>query len=471
MSPGASRLPAGSAEAPCPSATPKGSPHDALEPRIADERIGYFTTVREEFSDDEHPTPDRFFINRWRLEKSDPSQKLSSPKQPIVFWIENTVPVEYRDAVKTGVLLWNKAFEKIGYKDAIVVRQQPDDASWDAADARYSTIRWFTGRDAAFWADGYSDANPLTGLPGNHVIERELSERIARQEVGEVNAVHDELERLHTKTVALAIALAASALLCALGVAWLLLRRNRSLEAMVQARTAQLEEVDRSRRLFFAKASHELRTPVTAMRGEAEVALLGHAPQVEALRQSLSHIHASATFLGHRIDELLGLASADDGKLQLLRQKVELGALVKAAIEEATSFARSVEVNIELNEAGVPLFLEGDARWLRQALLTIIDNGLKFSPMGDVLTIALAASGDAARIIVTDNGPGVMPDDLPRIFDAYYQSEHGRQRGGNGLGLALARWVVEQHGGAIHASTRKEGGCCIMVTLPIRITA
>ncbi len=360
---------------------------------------------------------------------------------------------------------------------ASLAQDQPDAAELGKALRRYRGL--ILAETALLPADARQhleaeDARRLESIAfksSSSAAFRSLTERIARQEVGEVNAVHDELERLHTKTVVLAIALAAAALLCALGVAWLLLRRNRSLEAMVQARTAQLEEVDRSRRLFFAKASHELRTPVTAMRGEAEVALLGHAPQAEALRQSLSHIHASATFLGHRIDELLGLASANDGKLQLLRQKVELGALVKAAIEEATSFARSVEVNIELNEAGVPLFLEGDARWLRQALLTIIDNGLKFSPMGDVLTIALAASGDAARIIVTDNGPGVMPDDLPRIFDAYYQSEHGRQRGGNGLGLALARWVVEQHGGVIRASTRKEGGCCIMVMLPITITA
>lgn len=295
---------------------------------------------------------------------------------------------------------------------------------------------------------------------------RALSAQIARQEANEVAASQRELERLRTRTFALAIALTAMAFLCALSAAWLLALRNRSLQAMVQARTSQLEEVDRSRRLFFAKASHELRTPVTAMRGEAEVALLTLHASAQDLRQSLSHVLASATFLGHRIDELLGLASADDGKLQLERKSLDLGQIVGEAVAEAEAFARSVEVVIARSGLDEGVRLRADARWLRQALLTIIDNGLKFSPMNGKLAIELAIKGKEAVITVADDGPGVMPDDLPRIFDAYYQSEPGRQRGGNGLGLALARWVIEQHGGMISAANRREGGCCITIALP-----
>ena len=300
---------------------------------------------------------------------------------------------------------------------------------------------------------------------------RALTVQIARQEAGEVAAARRELERLHGRTVALAAALAAAALLCALSAAWLLVRRNRSLEAMVQARTARLEEVDRSRRLFFAKASHELRTPVTAMRGEAEVALLDPNAPAQGLRQSLSHIHASAAFLGHRLDELLGLASADDGKLQLERKSLELGQVVGEAVAEAGPFARSVEVAIAQTAHDSRLILHGDARWLRQALLTVIDNGLKFSPIGGTLTVDVGHGGQTAAITVADNGPGVMHEDLPRIFDAYYQSAPGRQRGGNGLGLALARWVVEQHGGTISATNRPEGGCCVTIALPLEAAA
>lgn len=311
----------------------------------------------------------------------------------------------------------------------------------------------------------------LSHLAADAPALRALTAQIARQEADEVAASRRELERLRTRTLTLAVALAATAFLCALSAAWLLARRNRSLESMVQARTVQLEEVDRSRRLFFAKASHELRTPVTAMQGEAEVALLATKASAQDLRQSMSHIRANAAYLGHRIDELLGLASADDGRLQLERKALELGQIVSEAVAEAEAFAHSVEVVIVRSGPDGSIRLLGDARWLRQALLTVIDNGLKFSAMGGELVIGLAIGGEEAVITVSDYGPGIVPDDLPRIFDAYYQSEPGRQRGGNGLGLALARWVIEQHGGTISAANRREGGCCITITLPLGAAA
>jgi hypothetical protein len=131
-------------------------------PRVADDRVGHFHTVQQQFTSDQPYDPYVRYITRWQLEKSDPSAKLSPPKQPIVFWLENTIPVEYREAMKEGTLLWNKAFERIGIRDAIVVKQMPDNADWDPADTRYSTIRWFAGVDATF-AIGPSRANPYTG--------------------------------------------------------------------------------------------------------------------------------------------------------------------------------------------------------------------------------------------------------------------------------------------------------------------
>ena len=131
-------------------------------PRIADDRVGHFLTVFQDYSSDVPDEPDVRYINRWQLEKKDPLSATSEPKQPIVFWIENTVPEEYREAVKDGVLLWNKAFEKIGFKDAIQVNVQPADADWDAADVRYSTLRWIVAPGATF-AQGPSRPNPYTG--------------------------------------------------------------------------------------------------------------------------------------------------------------------------------------------------------------------------------------------------------------------------------------------------------------------
>ncbi|MBG1267084.1 zinc-dependent metalloprotease [Nostoc sp. WHI] len=130
--------------------------------RLADDRIGYFITAYQDLSKDDRGDSFVRYINRWHLEKQDPKALISPPKKPIVFWIDNAVPLEYRDAMKEGVLMWNKAFLKAGFKDAIEVRQMPDDATWDPADIRYNTIRWINTVDGYF-AMGPSRVNPLTG--------------------------------------------------------------------------------------------------------------------------------------------------------------------------------------------------------------------------------------------------------------------------------------------------------------------
>ncbi|KAB8332698.1 DUF5117 domain-containing protein [Scytonema tolypothrichoides VB-61278] len=131
-------------------------------PRFADDRVGYFITAFQNFSGNIGKEPFVRYINRWHLEPSDLNAALSPPKKPIVFWIENAVPLEYRDAVREGVLMWNKAFEKAGFQNAIEVQQMPDDADWHPADVRYNTIRWFNSLDAGF-ARGPMRVNPLTG--------------------------------------------------------------------------------------------------------------------------------------------------------------------------------------------------------------------------------------------------------------------------------------------------------------------
>ncbi|MCW5316843.1 DUF5117 domain-containing protein [Nostoc sp. KVJ3] len=137
-------------------------PDKDYRPRLADDRIGYFITAYQDLSKDDRGDSFVRYINRWDLEKQDPNAVISRPKKPIVFWIDNAVPLEYRDAMKEGVLMWNKAFLKAGFKDAIEVRQMPDDATWDSADIRYNTIRWINTVDGYF-AMGPSRVNPLTG--------------------------------------------------------------------------------------------------------------------------------------------------------------------------------------------------------------------------------------------------------------------------------------------------------------------
>mgnify|MGYP001373644520 CR=1 FL=1 len=132
------------------------------ETRIEDDRVGYFTTMYQDYSYTLQEDPYVRYINRWNLKKINPHKKLSKPIEPIVFWLENTIPIEFRDAVTKGILGWNKAFEKIGFLDAIIVKQMPDDADWDPADVRYNTIRWLVHPESAY-AVGPSRANPYTG--------------------------------------------------------------------------------------------------------------------------------------------------------------------------------------------------------------------------------------------------------------------------------------------------------------------
>lgn len=144
-------------------------------PRLADERVGYFHTVYKDFSGDNQPDPFVRYINRWHLEKQDPKAPISPPKKQIVFWIENTVPLEYREAIREGVLMWNQAFEKAGFKNALLVQQMPDNATWNPADVRYNTIRWINSLDAAF-ARGPLRENPQTGeiLDADIIVDGDL---------------------------------------------------------------------------------------------------------------------------------------------------------------------------------------------------------------------------------------------------------------------------------------------------------
>ena len=136
-------------------------PSTGYQPRLADDRIGFFTTVHKNFSRNQQDDHFVRYINRWNLQKDEPNAAKSLPKEPIRFWIENTVPKKYRYAVMEGILEWNKAFEQAGILNAIDVQIQPDDATWDPEDIRYNTFRWITA-DAGF-AMGPSHVNPLTG--------------------------------------------------------------------------------------------------------------------------------------------------------------------------------------------------------------------------------------------------------------------------------------------------------------------
>jgi len=156
-------------------------PETPMPRRRADPRVGYFTSTVADFTDDLARTPRQHFINRWRLEKKDPAAPVSEPVQPIVFWLDPTLPEAYRATITEGVLAWNPAFEAIGFRNAIEVRTPPTDQAFDTLQTGHASIRWMTNAQPAFGAIGPSHVDPRTGeILDAHIALESLSSRAIR---------------------------------------------------------------------------------------------------------------------------------------------------------------------------------------------------------------------------------------------------------------------------------------------------
>ena len=178
------------------------APENPIEPRLDDPRVGYFGHQITDLSSTS-VTPYRDIIERWRLEKKDPDAKLSEPVKPIVFWLENTTPVELRPIIEKAALQWNEAFEKAGFKNALQIKIQPDDAEWDAGDIRYNVIRWVSSPNPMYGGYGPSFHDPRSGeILGSDIMlehavigSRLLSSDVLGEGYSEDAFDHDHPER------------------------------------------------------------------------------------------------------------------------------------------------------------------------------------------------------------------------------------------------------------------------------------
>lgn len=226
-----------------------------------------------------------------------------------------------------------------------------------------------------------------------------------------------------------------------------------------------LEEAYRAQQRFVADASHELRAPLTAIQGNLE--LLQRQPDMPLHEQqeALGEAHREAARLTRLVADLLALARADAGG-SLKRQPVDLDGVVLEALSGARPLARGQQLGLDTFE---PVQVVGDADRLKQLLLILLDNALKYTPTSGKVTVELRRNGGQAEVVVRDTGEGISPEALPHVFERFYRADPARARdpGGTGLGLPIARWIVEQHGGQIRLDSELGKGTTVSVLLPI----
>jgi heavy metal sensor kinase len=239
---------------------------------------------------------------------------------------------------------------------------------------------------------------------------------------------------------------------------------------LAQAFDQMIARLDRSFqqvRQFSADASHELKTPLTAIRGEAEVALVSEMSPAE-YRKSLGSILESAERMSEIVESLLLLARADSGQNLVRTDPVDLAHLLLEAVERLEMLASRGKIRVEVEEVD-DLTVLGDALWLNQVLTNLIGNGIKYTPPGGSVTVALRQRENRAEVEVRDTGIGIAPEHLARIYDRFYRVDSGRARaaGGTGLGLSITRWAVEAHGGEIQVESVAGEGSTFRVLLPL----
>lgn len=230
-----------------------------------------------------------------------------------------------------------------------------------------------------------------------------------------------------------------------------------------------ISQAFRRQRQFTADASHELRTPLALIRANAEM-LSRHGsalpPEDDELIGEIIH---ETDHLNRLVSDLLTLARADSDQVQIARGPVDFSALVADVHDDLLHIAetRGIRSTLSLDSN---ITVQGDEGRLRQLLLILLDNALKYTDQGGQVDISLRGEDAHARLVVSDTGIGIAPRDIPHIFDRFYRADPARQRetGGTGLGLAIARWIARAHGGDVRAESNLGHGARFIVELPVR---
>jgi heavy metal sensor kinase len=242
-------------------------------------------------------------------------------------------------------------------------------------------------------------------------------------------------------------------------------RLSETLNAMF----ARLEAAVRRITQFTADASHELRAPVSLIRTTAEVAVQRKDRTAEEYFEALQEILEESERTSQVVDSLMLLARADSGKEALERAGVDACAIVREAADQGEKLTRNHGLQFAASLPNRPVPIQADSNAMRRALLILIDNAVKYTPRGGSLKVNLETNKDFAMVSVSDTGIGIAQSDLPHIFDRFWRADKARSReeGGAGLGLSIAKWIVEMHRGSINVESELGKGSTFYVRVPL----
>jgi signal transduction histidine kinase len=276
-----------------------------------------------------------------------------------------------------------------------------------------------------------------------------------RQLVAVAVADQEELEDKYADLIAAFVGIALAALILVAAGGFILVRKS----------TAPIERSIVFMRRFMGDAAHELRTPITILRTRAEIALQ-QPRDAENYVSALRGIEAEARRLGSIVDSLLVLARADAGERQLERERIFLDDIAIDAAGAARVLARQKNLEItvdEFEEAPV----EGDPALIRQLIMIVLDNAMKFTDAGGQVHVRVSMHEGAPTFVVEDTGIGIKPDELSLVFQRFFRGETARSRtDGAGLGLSIASWIAREHGAHISLTSEPGKGTKVVVTFP-----
>ena len=242
----------------------------------------------------------------------------------------------------------------------------------------------------------------------------------------------------------------------------------------LNAMMARLETSFAALRRFVADASHELKTPLTVMRAGVERALTDPRTAPEALGP-LDETLQEVRRMTELVDALLTLARVDEGRLELHKEPTDLCALVAEVYETGQMLGEEAGLSVTLEMPDAPLPAEVDAGRMRQLVMNLVTNAVKYTPAGGGVWLTLTATPEAASIAVRDTGIGIAPGEVGLVFDRFWRADSARSRTGGrsgiGLGLSIGKWIAEAHGGSLAVTSRPGRGSTFTVTVPLSASA